>query len=81
MGQGASGLSRRRARRLKLTVARAATISELEDWEQSGAMWRPLELSASRAVVELCTCYGERVDVVESNDPELIEFVRAHRDH
>ena len=61
-------------------MARAATIKELEDWEANGATWRPLELSADRALVELCTCYGERVDVVESQDPELIEFVRSRRD-
>jgi hypothetical protein len=59
-------------------VAREATIKELEDWERNGATWRALELRDDRAVLELCTCYGERVDVVESDDPELIEFVRSH---
>ena len=38
-----------------------------------------LEVSDERAVVELCTCYGEPVDTVQSEAPELIEFVRAHR--
>ena len=61
-------------------MPRAATIKELEDWEANGATWRPLELSANHALVELCTCYGEAVDVVESEDPDLIEFVRARRD-
>lgn len=61
-------------------MARAATIKELEDWEAGGATWRALELSADHALVELCTCYGERVDVVESDDPELIAFVRSQRD-
>jgi hypothetical protein len=61
-------------------VARAATIRELEDWERGGATWRPLELSSRHALVELCTCYGEAVDVVESDDPEVIQFVRARRD-
>ncbi len=59
-------------------MARPATVKELEDWELNGATWRPLELSEERAVVELCTCYGERVDVVESGAPEFIEFVRTH---
>ena len=59
-------------------MARAATIRELKDWELNGATWRALELSDDRAVLELRTCYGERVDVVESEDPELIEFVRSH---
>jgi hypothetical protein len=60
-------------------MARAATIRELQDWELHGAIWRPLELSDRRAVIELCSCYGERVDVVESEQPEVIEFVRSRR--
>jgi len=59
-------------------MARPATIAELKDWELNGATWRAIEISDRRALVELCTCSGERVDVVESQDPELIEFVRAH---
>jgi hypothetical protein len=60
-------------------MPRPATIAELEDWTLNGAAWEPVELSERRAVVELCTCYGERVDVVESEDPEFIEYVRVHR--
>jgi hypothetical protein len=59
-------------------MPRPASIAELRDWELNGATWRAIEISDQRAVVELCTCSGERVDVVESQDPELIEFVRAH---
>jgi hypothetical protein len=58
----------------------AVTVVELESWEEHGAMWRAIEVTDERAVVELCTCYGERVDMRESDAPELIEFVRAHRD-
>ena len=61
-------------------MPRSATIAELEDWTLNGATWEPAELSDKRAVVDLCTCHGERVDVVESDDPEFIEFVRQHRD-
>jgi hypothetical protein len=53
------------------------TVSELEDWELHGAIWRPLEVTDARAVVELCSCSGEPMDVVEGDAPELIEFVRA----
>jgi hypothetical protein len=56
------------------------TIEDLRRWEDHGAIWRALEISDERAVVELCTCYGEPVDVVQGEAPELIEFVRAHRD-
>ncbi len=54
------------------------TIDALTRWEDNGAMWRAIELSDDRAVVELCTCYGEPVDRLESDAPELIEFVRSH---
>ena len=59
-------------------MPRPATIAELQGWERNGATWRAIELTDRRAVVELCTCSGERVDVVESDDPPLVEFVRAH---
>lgn len=53
------------------------TFPDLERWEQSGAEWRALEISDELAVVELCTCYGEPVDTLESTDPQLIEYLRA----
>jgi len=53
------------------------TVSELEDWELHGAVWRPLELSDDRAVVELCSCSGEPMDQAEGDAPELIEFIRG----
>ena len=56
------------------------TIAELEDWELHGAIWRPLEVTDDRAVVELCSCSGEPMDVVAGGSPELIEFVRTRRE-
>lgn len=58
-------------------MPRPATVAELEDWERGGATWEAVELTDAHTVVELCTCSGERVDVVESEDPEVIEYVRA----
>jgi hypothetical protein len=58
----------------------AITVEDLERWTDNGARWRPLEISDERAVVELCTCYGEAVDVVEGRTPELIAYVRVHAD-
>ena len=60
-------------------IGKAATIEDLERWEEHGAVWRARELSDERAVVELCTCYGEPVDLVQSEDPDLIEIVRRRR--
>jgi hypothetical protein len=56
------------------------TVEDLERWEEHGAIWRMLEVSDQAAVVQLCTCYGEPVDVVSSDDAEVIAFVRAHRE-
>jgi len=61
-------------------VAREATIHELEDWERNGAVWRPAELYAGRAVVDLCSCTGELMERVESEDPDFVALVRRRRD-
>ena len=61
-------------------MPRQATIHELEDWERNGAEWRPVEIHSSRAVVDLCSCTGELMERVQSEDPEFVEFVRARRD-
>ena len=53
------------------------TVEELTIWEEHGATWRLVRADDERAVVELCTCYGEPVDLREGVDPELIRFVRA----
>jgi hypothetical protein len=66
MGEGEPGERRR------------LTVSELERWADHGAQWRALEISDEHAVVELCTCYGESVDVVQGRTPELIAYVREH---
>ena len=57
-------------------MRRGLTVAELEDWELHGAIWRALEVSDARAVVELCSCTGEPMEVAEGDSPELIEFVR-----
>ena len=53
-------------------------LEQLEDWELHGAEWRALEVGERRVVIELCTCFGEPVDRIESEDPDLIEYVRHH---
>jgi hypothetical protein len=57
----------------------ALDIDALKQWEDSGATWRAIEVTDQRAVVELCTCYGEPVDVVQSEAPDLVAFIRARR--
>jgi hypothetical protein len=51
-------------------------IAVLERWTDHGAQYRVLELTDERAVVQLQTCYGEPVDLLESEDSALIAYLR-----
>lgn len=51
-------------------------IDVLRRWEDHGAVWRPVHVSDGHAIVDLCTCTGEPVDRLESDDPDLIRFLR-----
>jgi hypothetical protein len=55
----------------------SVTAEDLVRWTDHGAVWRTLEVSDALAVVELCTCYGEPVDVVEGRAPDVIAYVRS----
>jgi hypothetical protein len=57
----------------------SVTVDYLEDWQLNGASWRPLSVTDERAVLLLCSCSGEPMDRVESDQPELIAYVRARR--
>ena len=66
--------------RVAMSERPSITAEDLERWTDNGAQWRPLEVSDDRAVVELCTCYGEPVDVVQGQTAALIAYVRDHAD-
>jgi hypothetical protein len=51
-------------------------VSVLERWCDNGAQFKVLHLSDRAAIVQLCSCTGEPVDRLESNDPRLIEYLR-----
>jgi hypothetical protein len=53
------------------------TIDALDRWVLFGAQWRIADLSGERAVVDLCTCTGELVERLESDDPALIRYLRS----
>jgi hypothetical protein len=57
-----------------------ATIEQLEEWAEHGAVWRAIEVSDERAVIDLCSCTGEPMERVQSDAPELIDYVRSHAD-
>jgi hypothetical protein len=53
-----------------------STIQQLIRWEEHGAEWRAVHVSDERAIVDLCTCYGEPVDQIESTDADVIAWLR-----
>lgn len=55
------------------------TRADLERWEQSGALWRVQFLADDEAVVELCTCYGEPVELVRATDADTLRFLADRR--
>jgi hypothetical protein len=38
-----------------------------------------VDISRQRAVVDLCTCMGEPVERLESDDPTVIDYLRFAR--
>ena len=54
------------------------TRADLERWEASGAIWRVQSLAEDAAVVELCTCFGETVELVRTTDPATLAFLAEH---
>jgi hypothetical protein len=38
-----------------------------------------VEVAAGEVTVELCTCYGEPVDLTRGTEPELVAYVRQRR--
>jgi hypothetical protein len=59
--------------------APSVTIEDLERWEDNGATWRAFEVTDAQAVIDLCSCTGEAMERVQSDAPEVIEFVRSRR--
>ena len=53
------------------------TIDGLERWVLSGASWRVVDISNERAVVDLCTCMGEPLERLQSDDPAVISYLRT----
>jgi hypothetical protein len=57
------------------------TIEVLENWTGAGAMWKAVHVSDALAIVDLCTCYGEPVDRVETRDAAAIAYIRDRLDY
>ena len=48
------------------------TLADLRRWTDNGATWRLVPQAPRPPLIELCTCYGEAVDLV-TPAPDLIE--------
>jgi len=55
------------------------TLADLRRWEDHGATWRALGVDDEFVVLQLCTCFGEPVELTRSDEPQVIEYVREHR--
>ena len=56
-------------------------IDGLERWLLFGAHWRVVDISNQHAVVDLCTCTGEPLERLHTEDPSVIGYLRtAHCD-
>jgi hypothetical protein len=57
-------------------VTTETVIDVLERWEANGAIWKAVHVSDELAVLDLCTCYGEPVERIETADCAAITYVR-----
>lgn len=55
------------------------TLPDLMRWEEYGATWKAVDVGADYAVVQLCSCTGEPVDMVIGRERAIISYVRANR--
>lgn len=65
------------ASRPSLNKALETPNDTLRRWEDHGAIGRATFVSDTHAVVELCSCSGEVVDVLRSDNPALIAFLTS----
>lgn len=57
------------------------TIDDLERWTTAGALWRVVDISRERVVVDLCACTGEPMERVASENPAVIAYLRTAPSH
>jgi hypothetical protein len=55
-------------------------VAELARWQDAGATWQLVALTAHGVTIALLRCDGgEEVDRFTSDDPRLLAFVEQHR--
>jgi hypothetical protein len=52
-------------------------IDVLQRWEEGGAVWRAVAVGDEHVSIDLCACTGEPVDRLDSDDAQLIDYVRS----
>ncbi|MBV9355111.1 MAG: hypothetical protein JO023_06235 [Chloroflexi bacterium] len=51
-------------------------LDRVRQWELSGGSLRVLGLTSDQAVVQLCACTGEPMEVLVSDEPALLGYLR-----
>jgi hypothetical protein len=51
-------------------------LDVLRRWEEHGGEWRVVSVGPDGAVVDLTTCHGEPMERLDTDDPELLRFLR-----
>jgi hypothetical protein len=59
--------------------AQQLTVADLQRWVEAGAHWRVLAAGEHHVTVELCSCLGEPVERLESEAPEVLDYLRGLR--
>jgi hypothetical protein len=54
-----------------------SALDKVRQWELSGGIVRLVSLTSDRLVVELCTCTGEPMEQLQSDDPDLVAYAQA----
>jgi hypothetical protein len=55
-------------------------VDVLQRWVECGGTWRVRAMLEPGALVTLCTCYGEPVDELRSDDPAFARYVEERAD-
>lgn len=54
------------------------SLDDLRRWTDSGGLWELVEAHSDRVVLDLISCTGgEVVGRIDSDDPDLVAFVRS----
>jgi hypothetical protein len=54
-----------------------SALDRVRQWELSGGSVQVFALTSDQVAVQLCTCTGEPMEQLVSDDPELLDYLRV----